>query len=720
MSRSIELAFLDEGEVPAALELMRRTLQPTSKSLPHVTLRHSPRARSERWGAEGPNESHVHITLEGATTFDSTADRSALRTVVIACTSEEFEQRVYKPDFPSSVLHITVYDGGPSRLAMQAYRVLSSLHWGLTFPSSYAIWGTSREALEHSTSKSRGGTLLTEAAEALRHSIYLELGISQSRSLIELDDSERLAVLRTAARSIHENPSHQPRQVRSSEVADEPLPAPGQLAFWTPEEIWSISGATPGMVRRSKRVRGAFATPPELASDVARSVAEYVTSTEAIRFGDPAFGNGVLYTMARRELGPDRFLPTRVVELDTETARLAAARWGREGVTIVASDFLQLAPETDAWSLVIANPPYRRSQEVSRGLEDTRAAIEDALSLRLPGRADLFVYFVLRTHAWLTRGAIAAWIIPAEFQVTSYGAALREYLSTRVTLLRIHTYDSRDPVFDNALTSTSVVIYRNEPAQSVSEVMITGGGTMSDPELSLHLPISRLNRERRWNFATLSSTDPSEPFEKIADQFLLKRGIATGANSYFVLEDAAVERMGVLRRWIRPLVPAARDLQAPVIAQAPDGSPIPSSGRWLIDTDDSVEEVRELSPAFADYLEMVLAAVGDRYLVARRVSPFKQEHREPAPFLFVYMAQSDSPSARFIRNESAGAYLNNYIGMYPRAGLQVSSQTLDDLHRRLDLVRRDQFAVWGRSYGKGLLKLEPRDLGNVTLPALEQ
>ncbi|WP_396667932.1 Eco57I restriction-modification methylase domain-containing protein [Microbacterium sp. R86528] len=653
--------------------------------------------------------------IEGPATFDDEGGERGIRTLVLACSSEDLELATYKPDFPASIPHITLYDGPPSAVASAALRLLTGFPWGLRLHTTLSVHGSSHEALLRSSATDRGGIVMTTAADALRGSVFLDLGLGDI-PIAMLTADQRIAVVEAIARAIHVDGSVSVASAPATSGLTPLTTAPaGQLAFWSPEEVWSITGEGPRHRRADQRKRGSFPTPPELARDVAAAAAKYANldPSDMVDFGDPAVGNGVLYAAAREAVGGDRINSARVVEIDETTARSTNQRWRRSGISVLTGDFLGVPAEEGAWSLVLANPPYRRSQDISQDLSNLRGQIASRLGIKVTARADLYVYFVLQADAWIRQGGVAAWILPSEFQVTGYGAALRSYLSTKVELLRLHTYDSRDPLFDNALASTCVVILRKNSPSPGNRVMVSTGGTLSAPIRVRDVSTRSLALSPRWSFAALDRTThpaPDPGVIRLGEIFTFRRGIATGANSYFVLSDSQLEKMDVHRQWVRPLAPRAREVRGGRIGRDIDGNPIPASGRWLIDTPATIDEIRSQSPTFAEYLQRVEAAVGDRYLVARRPSSFKQEPREPAPFLFVYMAKRDGTTPRFLMNESRAIHLNNLIGMYPKESLWERFADMEEVFAALRSIGVAQLELAGRSYGNGLLKLEPREL----------
>lgn len=720
MPRTIEIGFLEEGAAAASAEIIRRALQPAGRSLPHVTLRHTARDPGTLWDRSDRASGRVHLTLDGVTTFDDDADGEQVRTVILRCSSEDLDLRSYKPDFPVSVPHVTLYEGAPSRLAARALRLLTTLAWHRAIDLSLHIFASSREALQHSTAQPHAGVLLTSPARTLLTRLYAELNLHPTTRMDALSDAERLSIVELAARTLL-NETHPLPPHRSP-----PEPAPGgespagQLAFWTPEEVWAITGTGPHSPRARAQVNSAFATPPDLALDVAYAVADLAAEDESFDFGDPAAGNGVLLAAARKALGVSRVRSARVVELDATAARLFRNRWSHTNTTTVEGDFLQISPEPATWNLVIANPPYRRSQLVAKELSSLRDDLAKRLDLRISARSDLYVYFLLRSHAWMKEGGIAAWIIPAEYQVTRYGASIRRYLTSHAEVLRIHTYDATSPVFDNALTSTSVVIFRKRRALPNNLVTISQGGTLRAADETLTRNIVFLRSAERWNFAALDEMPSQERALVVGDLFEVRRGIATGSNPHFVLSTPQLSALSVSRRWVRPLLPRVRELANGTIGRSADGSPVPSSHRWLIDTDEDLETIEAESPLFGAYLRRIEREVGERALVSRRSPFWKQELRDPPPFIFASMAKVDSTLPRFIRNRSDGVFLNNYLGLYPRADIATEAVATEsyfnELHQMLLKVSQLELTRQGRVYGKGLLKLEPGDLKSVRLP----
>src|SRR6185295_12206690 len=129
-------------------------------------------------------------------------------------------------------------------------------------------------------------------------------------------------------------------------------------------------------------------------------------------------------------------------------------------------------------NLILANPPYLRHQKIrSKYKLELRDRATMTIGVPVSARSGLYVYFLLLSHAWMLPDAIGAWLIPSEFMQTNYGAAVRQYLSQKVELIRIHKFDHKDPQFENAMVLPAVVVFRNRIPDLGHTTLLSAGGT---------------------------------------------------------------------------------------------------------------------------------------------------------------------------------------------------------------------------------------------------
>jgi len=242
---------------------------------------------------------------------------------------------------------------------------------------------------------------------------------------------------------------------------------------------------------------GQFATPISLAVDIARYVDSVIGRTaDSIRFAAPSVGSGSFFSAALTVFGPQRISTAIGVELDSAFADVADNLWSDAGLNVVRGDFTRViagGSGLPAPNVVLANPPYVRHHHMDR--EDKERLQRLAFKMTgvdVNGLAGLYVYFLLLATAWMEDDGIAAWLIPSEFMDVNYGAALKRFLSDRVTLIRAHRFDPDDVQFGDALVSSVVLVFRKTPPAAAHAVEFTFGGTLGEPHARDLIPLERL------------------------------------------------------------------------------------------------------------------------------------------------------------------------------------------------------------------------------------
>jgi hypothetical protein len=391
---------------------------------------------------------------------------------------------------------------------------------------------------------------------------------------------------------------------------------------------------------------------------------------------------------------------------------------------VIRGDFTRLVPDRP-YNLILANPPYVRHHHLPRqDKERLQALVLDRFGIAISGLAGFYVYFLLLADAWLADGGLAVWLIPSEFLDVNYGSALRSYLTGRVTLRRIHRYSPSDGQFGDALVTSAIVVFEKTPPPRGHEVCLSFGGPLSAPNASESVPLETLRPARKWTGFPGNAAHERSPAATLGEFFIIKRGLATGANAFFILEREQARRCGIPEAFLRPILPGSRHLRGGVIEAGPDGYPHLERPLVVIDCDLPEELIRDRHPGFWCYLqEGSRLGIPSGYLASRRNPWYAQERREPAPFLCTYMGRPGvvGNPFRFFWNQSRAIAANVYLMLYPREPLQSALATKPALGAvvlsLLQGLDAERIVGAGRVYGGGLHKLEPRELAG--LPAGE-
>ena len=180
---------------------------------------------------------------------------------------------------------------------------------------------------------------------------------------------------------------------------------------------------------------GQFATPPELAREIVQFGVDFLSDSQQIRFFDPAFGTGAFFSALKNYIPEERIASAQGFEIDRRYGMAARRLWLRACLDLRLEDFTRAHPpleESERFNFIICNPPYVRHHHIDSA-EKKRlqkwALHEHGISVS--GLAGLYCYFLMLSHLWMQRDAIAGWLIPGEFMDVNYGDALKNYLLNR-------------------------------------------------------------------------------------------------------------------------------------------------------------------------------------------------------------------------------------------------------------------------------------------------
>src|ERR1700676_1149791 len=425
---------------------------------------------------------------------------------------------------------------------------------------------------------------------------------------------------------------------------------------------------------------GQFATPGALARQMLQHAHELLGAAP-VRFLDPAIGTGSFYAALLRQWPLDRMQVALGFEIDAHYAAPCRTLWRDTPLQLRLEDFTAgPAPgkEADRVHLLICNPPYVRHHHLQRSAKlrlHQRSMI--AAGVRLSGLAGLYAHFIAVAHSWMSENAIAGWLIPSEFMDVNYGRELKRYLLHAVTLLRIHRFDPTEVQFSDALVSSAIVWLRNRRPERAHQIEFSFGGPLARPKKRGMVPASRLQSAAKWTGfpAALAMASPPAALT-LGEMFHVKRGIATGANAFFIMTREQAGERGIPRQCLRPILPGPRQLESDEVPAGERGEP------WYL-----------------------------------------QETREPTFFLCTYMARvSDSGAQRFIFNRSSAIVANTYLMLYPREPVArfIGANPLRArcVWQALKGIGTEVMIEGGRVYGGGMHKLEPRELAAIPAPGI--
>jgi adenine-specific DNA-methyltransferase len=497
---------------------------------------------------------------------------------------------------------------------------------------------------------------------------------------------------------------------------------------------WAARAYSALLMPSERRSRGQFFTP----EPIARVMATWAIQSKANRVLDPGSGPGQLLAAAHarlRELGrahPEaQLVGVELSPLAKTFAALALAPGTNSAPVVELADFLtEFVARAKSFDAVIANPPYSRHQSLAATYKEEIGALADGITgARVYRSAGIYVHFLLRSLDLLKGGGRLAFLTPREFFDARYGGPIKAHLLARARLRALVVFDpAATAAFEGVLTTSAITLLERGTPDRAAVRVVHVHSIPSAAQLIAALEPNAHRGERPWGWienvayedvaaaSRWSSLLPGrrpvrkdgEGLVRLRDLVSVKRGIATGANRFFVLSKSDADAHGLRNGSLRPAIARAhlanteRITKAKFARWSKDGERV-----WLLDIRHT-----KLTDQEKAYLALGRKAdLDERTLCSMREPWYKMERREPPPILVTYMSK-DAP--RFVRNEAKLVPLNVFHGLYPR---KLTNRQVTALlaHLNSEGFRR-KLRRAGRTYGAGLIKIEPGELGNVTVP----
>lgn len=461
----------------------------------------------------------------------------------------------------------------------------------------------------------------------------------------------------------------------------------------------------------AEKLRGGYYTP----DPVARFLAEWVAAAGS-QLLEPSCGDGAILRqlVAHR---PDGAILG--VELNEIEARRAQAQV--PSAAVVTQDLFAWfsGHEYGRWDGVAGNPPFIRFQHWKEEMRDQAFDLMRSAGLRPTRLTNAWVPFTVAATLAVREGGRVGLVLPAELLQVTYAAELRAFLVDTYSELTAVAF--RRLLFEDVLQEVVLLLgIRGQGPAAIRIVEADDAASLPSPPSRItsveHAPALLHDREK-WTRYFL----PPEEIEalrtarglpglgRLRDFAEVDVGIVTGRNAFFVLTPSQADNLGIRQRCI-PLVSKSAHVRA--ICLSP----------------------QHLSDLEKEDARCLLLAVPDAFELAADES--LRKYVEDGENAGVHLGYKCSIRRKWWVVPSVwtpDAFMLRQIYDHPRiiANLTAATST-DTIHRVRSAALVDPRAlaaasinsltfafseVMGRSYGGGVLELEPREAEELPYPS---
>lgn len=504
----------------------------------------------------------------------------------------------------------------------------------------------------------------------------------------------------------------------------------------------SKRGSSSGSVTQSGRftnldpdkLRGGYYTSAE----VAAWLCAWAIRSPADCALEPSCGDGVFLEAAAKRyvaLGVDssrvagQLAGVEIIADEAARARgkLKGLLGPRAGRVVETSDFFGWfqRKKRAAFDTVVGNPPFIRYQSFPEPHRSRAMAIMTEQGLSPNRLTNIWVPFVVAASSCLRPGGRLALVLPAELLQVSYAAQLRSFLTDRFA--RIDIVACNELFFENAeqevvlLLADGALVTASEDNScrvTMTECPTLGEITKRPPAsvLAAAQPKTIRHDQEKWlkyflserEIAFMRELRNADITANLSEHASVDVGVVTGKNEFFVLTSAQVAELG-LEKYTTPLVSRSAHLKGARVNKA-DWKAMAAAGDRVHLLNLAPSGGKKPAGALARYIRF---GEGNEFHKGYKCSIRAPWYAVPAvwtPDAFVFRQIYDFP--RVVLNQTEATSTDTIHRLTCKAG--KVERVIANTYTWLTAASAE---IEGRSYGGGVLELEPTEAERLLMPA---
>ena len=467
------------------------------------------------------------------------------------------------------------------------------------------------------------------------------------------------------------------------------------------------------VVRDQSKLRGGYYTP----APVADFLVDWAVPNGEARVLEPSAGDGAFVGAASGRLSSGSIDAVELFDFEASKIRDLAL----SNVNVVSGDVFSWYSERadGTYDAAVGNPPFIRYQTFPEKHRERGFALMHQVGLRPNRLTNAWVPFVVLATRALRPGGRLAMVLPAELLQVNYASELREYLARNYSELSVITF--RRLVFDGIQQETVLLLgvrsIDDHAAMSFLQLESAaelGSKTLEDVE---RVNVDLDHGREKWiqyylsarELGLIRELERSDALTTLGDLAQVDVGIVTGRNEFFVLRPSEADELGV-REFCLPLV--GRSAQVPGLELRLDEwhALVQADGKCLLLQLGRTPR-SELSPESLAYVERGESlGYHTGYKCRIRLPEWWFVPSVTVPDAFLLRQIHDGP--RIITNHARATCTDTIHRVRVNHGVDpdwLAAASMNSVTFAFSEIR-------GRSYGGGVLELEPNEADGLPFP----
>lgn len=312
---------------------------------------------------------------------------------------------------------------------------------------------------------------------------------------------------------------------------------------------------------KKRKEYGQFFTPYDIAKFMVELLfKENDTFPESEMILDPASGLSIFGHAIRQSYGKFDFT---AYEIDPEVASIGECPY----TNIYIEDYLFANSHIGQYSKIIANPPYLKHINIPNK-EFLNFCFSKKINKKIPITSNYYCYFLIKIIEELAPGGKAVIILPNEIFSSNYGVFFKKIFLKRKIVQEIFFFENNTNIFRDAITTPVILVLKNQINDRIKihkiDKIIHGKVLCNKSDSVFY---ENLEPGENWvnylNHPDLTKYALTEVVKIVNfnEYAIVRRGIATGANNFFILSEDERVKKNIDKKYFLPCIASANALK---------------------------------------------------------------------------------------------------------------------------------------------------------------